>query len=241
MTSISPFYKIKCLIGGETGVGKSSLLGLLHEKEHEPKEPTIGMAFKMLKYNLEEFPLTGKVPDFYMKVKRELGLQKNEQIVSANFWDCAGQMRFRNITTSYFRDLDIAFLVFDLTNRDSFVALDKWRSEILNHSDPMFVLIGCKSDMRGWEVNAREIKDKADSWGAKYYILSCVQANSVSMVRRAFYVSVRDVHQKYNEAALRGEELPEHVKEDRYIANRVVEYIQIGDETTPKTGFCCYY
>lgn len=238
MEEVSPFYKVKCLLAGETNVGKSSILQLLTDNKLEQTSPTIGMAYKIVKYELEEYPLKEKkLPDFYNKVKNELGLKGNNQIITCNFWDCAGQIRFRSITTAYFRDVDIAFLIFDMSNRESFEALDSWRLEILKHSSPNFVLIGCKSDLR-WTVTSKEIQMKADSWNAKSYILSCVQNNSIGMVRRAIYISVSDLHRKNLDMQNKGMELPPSVKEDAY-KPRISDYVQFDTEPT-KTGFCCY-
>ena len=51
---------------------------------------------------------------------------RNDCEVSIQVWDTAGQERYKSITSTYYRGADGFFLVFDLTNRDSFRAVDIW-------------------------------------------------------------------------------------------------------------------
>jgi Ras-related protein Rab-2A len=46
----------------------------------------------------------------------------------------AGQESFKSITRSYYKSSIAAFLVFDLTKRDSFESIEKWLQEVKNNS-----------------------------------------------------------------------------------------------------------
>ena len=136
---ISPFYRLKILVGGNSNVGKSSLVHLIHHGEHLQKiEPTIGMAFTSTQFELEEYPLSNpsKLPKYYHDAKREIvsDLEKNNQLVKAQIWDCAGNSRFFKIQDVYMRDIDICFLVFDLTNRESWDEIPKWKDRVSSFS-----------------------------------------------------------------------------------------------------------
>lgn len=50
--------------------------------------------------------------------------------VRLEIWDTAGQERFRTITTSYIRGAEGIMLCYDVTNADSFSAIDNWMKEI---------------------------------------------------------------------------------------------------------------
>ena len=71
-------------------------------------------------------------------------------------WDAAGQERFRNIISSYLRGSNGIFLIYDITNRDSFEILENWLIEIEKNASQnvLKILIGNKSDF----VYDREIK-----------------------------------------------------------------------------------
>jgi len=80
---------------GESGVGKSSLTIRFvsnHFKEHG--QPTIGASF----------------------LSKTLALQTGGAI-RFNIWDTAGQEKYRSLASLYYRGVDIAIIVYDITNR----------------------------------------------------------------------------------------------------------------------------
>jgi len=82
---------------GESGVGKSSLTIRFvsnHFKEHG--QPTIGASF----------------------LSKTLALQAGGAI-KFNIWDTAGQEKYRSLASLYYRGVDIAIIVYDITNRVS--------------------------------------------------------------------------------------------------------------------------
>jgi len=56
----------------------------------------------------------------------KLGQQK----VKFNIWDTAGQEKYRALTQMYFRDANVALIIFDVTNKNTLEAVDYWSSEI---------------------------------------------------------------------------------------------------------------
>lgn len=69
---------------------------------------------------------------------------------STNPLNKAGQESFKSITRSYYKSSIAAFLVFDLTKRDTFDSLSKWLFEVKNNSHERIqvVVIGNKSDLK---------------------------------------------------------------------------------------------
>ena len=45
-------------------------------------------------------------------------------------WDTAGQERFRTITTSYYRGAQAIFIVYDITDKESFHHIKNWILDI---------------------------------------------------------------------------------------------------------------
>ena len=61
-------------------------------------------------------------------------LQINQSTIKLQIWDTAGQERYRTITNAYYKGADGIIVVFDMTNRESFLSIPVWLSEIEKHS-----------------------------------------------------------------------------------------------------------
>ena len=61
---------------------------------------------------------------------KQFGIQKiyikDDICVKVQIWDTSGSERYKAITTGHFRDANLALLIFDLTNKESFHDLDYW-------------------------------------------------------------------------------------------------------------------
>lgn len=235
---ISPFYKIKCIVVGDAGVGKTSLINLIHQDKHDENvDSTIGLAFTTLQIELTDYPLSNpsNLPDYYYENKTINTYQQN-QLITSHIWDVAGDPRFYNIVKTYLRDVDICFLVFDLTKTSSFENLIKWKKEVEKNSDAIYILVGTKSDLKNYQVTSNEVKELAEEWGIKYYIINSVQYNSFHLVRRLFNISIQDFHEKMLMLSHENKKVPDHVKKTHY--KKKLELIDIYD--TRRGSFCCY-
>lgn len=118
-------YSIKCIIVGDSGVGKSSLLLQFTDKRFTSyHEMTIGVEFGAKTINIK-----GK-------------------IIKLQVWDTAGQESFRSITRSYYKDAGVVLLVYDVSNLTSFKSLGTWFDDIkIMANDPHIILVGNKSDL----------------------------------------------------------------------------------------------
>lgn len=117
-------YKLSVILIGDMNVGKSHLLKVFADREQEVTS-TLGIDF----------------------VHRELIL--HNQNVKVHIWDTAGQERFRAITQSYYRNIDCAIIVFDLTNRKSFDNIKFWLSDLQDKCLKAipFIIVGQKKDL----------------------------------------------------------------------------------------------
>lgn len=80
--------------------------------------------------------------------------------------DTGGSEQFRAIVTQYYRNADIAFLVYDITNSNSVQHIEDWVEDVKKFSENdniKIVLIGNKLDM----VKKREVKEEDMSSYAK--------------------------------------------------------------------------
>ncbi|KAJ1416552.1 small GTPase superfamily, partial [Ochromonadaceae sp. CCMP2298] len=123
--------QIKLLMIGDSGVGKTCLLLRYANDSFSPTFiTTIGIDFK-----IKNIQLDGK------RIKLQI-------------WDTAGQERFRTITTSYFRGAQGILLVYDVTDRNSFISIRNWVAQIQMHADVNVnkILIGNKCDVQDQRV-----------------------------------------------------------------------------------------
>ena len=60
-----------------------------------------------------------------------------------------GQEKFKSLAPVFFRKSVGAFLVYDVTNKESFLGLEGWRSQLANTAESKIVvmLIGNKVDL----------------------------------------------------------------------------------------------
>lgn len=110
---------------GKSGVGKTSVtLRFCRDMFLDGTEATIGASFltKMMTFN--------------------------ERSIKFELWDTAGQERYRALAPMYYRNADAAVLVFDVTDNESFEALQSWFYELQkNVPDCIIVLCGNKLDL----------------------------------------------------------------------------------------------
>ena len=102
-------FLFKILVIGELGTGKTSFIKrYVHQFFSDHYRATIGV-------------------DFALKV-----LQWDEEgtVVRLQLWDIAGQERFGNMTRVYYKEAVGAILVYDLTRRDTFAAIEKWKTDL---------------------------------------------------------------------------------------------------------------
>ena len=66
------------------------------------------------------------------------------------FWDTAGQEKFRSMSSTFYKYSHAAILVYDVTDLKSFQDLEDWLEEVKSQcrSDIKLMLFGNKKDMQ---------------------------------------------------------------------------------------------
>ena len=153
-------FIFKVLLLGNSDVGKSSLLlRYVDSVWSDTFVPTIGVDFKV-----KTIEIDGK------KVKLQI-------------WDTAGQERFRTVVSTYFRGAHGLFLIYDITNRDSFKNLENWLIEIEKNASEnvLKILIGNKNDLEDErEIQSDEGKAFANRNGMQFIETSAKMNTNVN-------------------------------------------------------------
>ena len=195
-------YTIKTVIVGDSGVGKTCfLVRFIRDIFDDCSQPTLGV-------------------DFLSKIVET----KQGRRVELQIWDTAGQELFRSVTRGYYRGCAIAFLVFDLTNHNSFKNIERWLSDVKDVAPPKVipVLIGNKEDLSTENSVSREEAEKfAAEHQMKYFTASAKTGTGVS---EAILSSVEKIDQSADPAVF---------------SNQNENIIFEGEDDKAKDSSCC--
>ena len=154
-------YKLVFL--GDTSVGKSCLSTRYINKEfHEFQEPTIGAAFLSKHIDSES---------------------------KLDIWDTAGQERYRSLAPMYYRGAHGAFIVYDVTNSDSYTGAIKWVYELQKQVPNCIIfLLGNKCDLKNKDVSDDEVKSYCHENNIDFLLTS---AKTGENVEKAFSLMIQ--------------------------------------------------
>lgn len=152
--------QIKCVMLGASGTGKSSIVRrYIHNDFILNIAPSIGAAFSF-KY-----------------LKTDCGT------IKLDLWDTAGQERFDSIMPLYYKQTDIAVIVYDTTSHETFEKAKIWivriKKEVKN--EPLFVLVGNKIDMNNHDF-VEEVKKYACENNILYFECSAKTGHNVQNI-----------------------------------------------------------
>lgn len=97
----------------------------------------------------------------------------DDRTIRLQLWDTAGQERFRTLIPSYIRDSAVTVVVYDVTSRESFEAVDRWIEDVHRErgEDVLIALVGNKSDLAEQrQVSPAEGEAKARSFSAAVFL-----------------------------------------------------------------------
>ncbi|AET40688.1 Rab family GTPase YPT10 Ecym_6309 [Eremothecium cymbalariae DBVPG len=145
--------QLKLVLLGESSVGKSSIVTRFTTGEFHKNQATIGAAFTTRTISWKENPTNRSSEELITK--------------SVNFeiWDTAGQERYRSLAPMYYRNTDVALIVFDITDESSLEKAQSWIDELNTYVDEsrqkqiVIKIVGNKMDLKdskfvkgGWKT-----------------------------------------------------------------------------------------
>ena len=153
---------LKCVLLGETAVGKSSLINrfVSNTFKNDFKSTMLGYCSS-----------------------KEINFEKYDRKINFEIWDTAGQEKYRALGKIFYQDSKVTLLVYDITRKDSFEALKNyWYKEVRDNSsqDVVLVLLGNKSDLYEYEeVTEEQAEEFAKSINAIYQQTSAANGSGV--------------------------------------------------------------
>jgi Ras-related protein Rab-1A len=152
----------KILIIGDSGVGKSCLLLKFTDRYfNDSYISTIGVDFKIQT------------------------IQLDNKIIKLQIWDTAGQDRFKTITTSYYRGSHGIVIVYDITDKESFLNVHNWLEEINKYASykVKILLVGNKCDLeKERQVSIQEGQELANKLNIPFIEASAKDSTNVQQL-----------------------------------------------------------
>ena len=170
-------YKLKVVIVGDSGVGKSNLIKRFTTNEFNVNsKATVGVEFLSKSYKI------------------------NDKIFKIEMWDTAGQERYKSITAAYYKGAKGALIVYDTTSEKTFENVDKWLSEIKEQTnkDIKLIIVGNKIDLKDKKViSTEQAKTKAKELGIP---LMETSAKDATNVKEAFNDLLKEMYCELSQA-----------------------------------------
>ena len=172
-SDIKEDYKLKVVIVGDSGVGKTNLIKrFVTNSFNQNSKATVGVEFLSKSYRI------------------------NDQVFKIEMWDTAGQERYKSITAAYYKGAKGALIVYDITQKTTFENISKWMTEIKEKSskDMKVMIIGNKTDLKDErQVTTEEASLKAQDLGAPIMETSALDASNV---KEAFYDLMKEMYKE---------------------------------------------
>ena len=164
-------YKLKLVVVGDSGVGKTNLIKrFANNTFNSNSKATVGVEFLSKSFKI------------------------NNRIFKIEIWDTAGQERYKSITAAYYKGAKGALVVYDITSKISFENIDKWMMEIKEKSskDLKLMIIGNKSDLKdARQVSNEEALRKAQDTGIPLMETSALDSTNV---QEAFHDLLKEMY-----------------------------------------------
>ena len=201
-------FIFKFIIIGDSNVGKSSLMTrFLYDSMINDYESTVGV-------------------DFGSKI-----IDINDKKIKLQIWDTAGQENYRSITRSYYKNTACCFIVFDITNKESFDNVSKWIDDlhIIKPNPIIATLIGNKYDMKkNRKVTYTDAITLAIKNDMEYYETSAINKKNIEEI---FFNNCEKIMEKI---------IKENLKEGhgfKFIGNKTS--IELDKLNKNKKNNCC--
>jgi small GTP-binding protein len=119
-------HACKIVIIGDAGVGKTAITKRFKDGQFSNPPATINI-------------------DFVQKIVAKRG---SSHVIKMQLWDTAGQERYHATVVNYFRGVQIAIVVYSVTQLSSFSSVQKWVDSVRNESPAVRIwLVGNKCDV----------------------------------------------------------------------------------------------
>ena len=194
----------KIIIIGNSSTGKTKIIErYLTNNFEENSQPTLGFETHNKEFQLEQDKITAQI------------------------WDTAGQEKFGSLTASYYKNAKGALVVYDITDKASFDKVEQLVVDLKNGGDIniYIILVGNKKDLENGRVITTE---EGESLAKKLKLGFCeVSAKTGDGIENAFQNLINEVYR---------------ISKNEFKSNANVEIItnqKINENNIRKKKKCC--
>lgn len=146
MSTESEVEKVKIVLVGESGVGKTNILS---------------------QYVRHHFDINSMATDSATQEGKTIRYEENNISLQMELWDTAGQEKFRSIARIFYKDATAAILVYDISRKESFEAIKNyWHQEILDKA-PEGVVLGIAANKADLFMKAQVSENEGREFARK--------------------------------------------------------------------------
>ena len=198
---------VKVIIIGDSSVGKTNIMSkYLKNIFNEDSKATVGVEFGSKLFNIEGHN------------------------IKAQIWDTAGQEKYKAITGAYYKGSKGAFVVYDITRKDTFDSIDRWINDLKSTADPKItiILIWNKCDLEHRrEILKAQGEEKAKSFGCAFLETSALSGDNLD---NAFQMMISEIFKKFKNETIVDDDLDNMGKG---------EDVKLNKEQDKKKKGCC--
>ena len=166
-------YKLKVVVVGDSGVGKTNLIKRFTSDTFSyDSKATVGVEFISKSYII------------------------NKKVFKIEIWDTAGQERYKAITSAYYKGAKGCLIVYDTTSQTTFHNIDKWMFEIKEKAltNIKVMIVGNKIDLKDKRIiPIEEAMKKSHDLQAPIMETSALEATNV---KEAFYDLIKEMYKE---------------------------------------------
>ena len=197
---------VKVIIIGDSSVGKTNIMSkYLKNQFQENSKATVGVEFGAKLFNI------------------------NGHKIKAQIWDTAWQEKYKAITGAYYKGSKGAFVVYDITRKDTFESIDRWINDLKTTGDPKIniMIIGNKCDLdHRREVLKEQGEEKSKSFGCAFLETSALSGDNIE---KGFEMMISEIFKKYEK---------ENADDDDLITVEKGEDLNLGKKDEKKKKGC---
>ena len=199
---------VKVIIIGDSSVGKTNIMSkYLKNIFNEDSKATVGVEFGSKLFTIDGHN------------------------IKAQIWDTAGQEKYKAITGAYYKGSKGAFIVYDITRKETFDSVDRWINDLKCTADPKItiILIGNKCDLEHRrEILKAQGEEKARSFGCAFLETSALSGDNIE---KGFQTMITEIYKKFKNETIVDDDLDNMGKAEDLKLNKT--------EDNKKKKGCC--
>ena len=215
----------KVVLLGESGVGKTCIISrFINNTFEEGLMSTNGASYASKSATFPEY---------------------GNRTIKLEIWDTAGQEKYRALNQIFYKDASICVLVYDISNKNSFKAIQEYWFQQVKDSAPKNIVLGLagnKCDLDKEEVSEEEARNLAKEMNAIFELTSASKNIGIDQFFHNLGCKYIDPKFKTNETELN--ELKQKVDNDNKKEKNVNKNLKLDekdlrqDNKAQKKGCC---